>query len=239
MVGKRVSRRTFLKIAAIGGVASVSSGLAVDGEAWAHGSRRDKDKRPRHEHKSKLNKAIEKVLGRGVQGMERNNQIASRLATNLARIGGPSREITDQRRELLFRAARDVEKHQEQKSHGGRRTVTENLNDLLDAVRAQRADPGFTRSLLKASIVTVLFAAHGSHFPETSAAHSQFRLALLALKNRRSEVPFETRAAAKRRTLAIYRATIAARRRQMTPDGHFPGEASLRSVWIMPRSMEV
>lgn len=236
------SRREFLKVAAAVGVVGTTASFLSD--AWGDGKGQPSagqghvsgGDKGHQRGKAELQRVLQATLDFNVSGVENNNRIGSRLAANLVEIGGRSQEILEARRDLLFRAALEVRRNQGRTFNRKKRTVTQNLNDLLFAIRNESANSGFANSLINAVIVSVLFSTHGAHFDDTWVAHQQSRQALLALKDRKSSDPIGSRIDAKRSALENYRAVTAATRGEVFSSGKFPEDVIIRSVWLMRRS---
>src|SRR5262249_28156003 len=138
------------------------------------------------------------------------------------------------RQQILLLAAQGIPRGHAPHPGSQPRSVTDNLNDILSTVRGQRGSSQLISTLIKSVVTSVLFSTHGIHFDDTRSAHTAFRKAVLALKNRHSDVPFATRIAEKKRLLMLYRSAVFSRAKQVALAG-FP-EGTIQSVWIMSRS---
>ncbi|HUP44928.1 MAG TPA: hypothetical protein VM779_05395 [Thermoanaerobaculia bacterium] len=217
----RISRRDFVTVTAI-----ATAGLLVARPAPARGGSRRPDA---------LADTLRNVLDFHVQGAEKSNDIAGRLGTVLAHVGGRPRGLAEARRQILFRAAADVEQARRRLRDVGRRSVTENLNEFLDAVRVVPSSSRLLDPLIGGMAVAVLFATHGVHFPDTRFTQQRLRRANRELKNRESAMPLSSRFRAKKAWLHAYRKAIAQRRLTVSFGGHFPEGVTIRSVWLSQR----
>jgi hypothetical protein len=186
----------FLKTAAVAGAVGVAGGFVGPSVSALVAAPTTGGK------KDDLTEALANLLDYGVQGVERNHHIGSRLAVGLNRAAA---------RPHLLRAVTDSARTKAAYRH--ERTVSENLNDLIAALRAQSTVPN---RFIDALIENVLFSTHAVHFEDTRLAHRRCRQATLALKNRKSAERLDVRIVNKRIDLADYRRAIAAHSRQIS-----------------------
>lgn len=225
MKQKRISRRSFLRHAAV--AAAVGSAATVMGPSvgrlWASQTTTSRQ--------AQLLVALTTALGDQVGGIEKRHDIAHRLAINLATMRGPHPEMVA-RQQILLLAAQQIPKGHQPAPGTQPKSVSQNLNDLLNTIRGQRGASQLIASVLKAVATTVLFSTHGVQFDDTKEAHKAFRQAVLDLKQRNSDVSIGTRIRNKRRLLVDYRRAILSHVKDVTLGG-FPAAATIESVWVM------
>lgn len=227
----RVTRRRFIQVSAAAGV--LGSVAPILGSSWAAGAETGRVDGQVHSEDA-LQEKLREVLQYGVRGVERNYGIPGRLATVLSRIGGQPRGIAEARTQILLQACEGVERSR-RRSEPATRSVTANLNDLLDALRVVPVSNRVVQPLIGAISVATLFATHGVHFEETREAHARLRRAIRELKDRRSALPLRQRLFEKKRRLDDYREAIARRRLSVSFGGHFD-DVLITSVWISRHS---
>lgn len=225
MKRRRISRRSFLRQAVV--ATAIGSAATVMGPAvsrlWANQLLTPKE--------AELLIALQTALGDQVGGVEKAHDIAHRLAVNLATMTGPKPEMVA-RRQILLLAAQQIPRGHKLRPNPGPRSVSGNLNDLLTTIRGTRGASQLIATLLNEIATTVLFSTHGIHFDDTRAAQKAFRAAVLALKNRDSDVPLATRYRNKKQLLVAYRKTIHSRAKEVVLAG-FPAPTTINSAWIM------